>query len=667
MVEKTARLRSGDDRVAVSAEARLIMAVDGDVHSVAPEVVVEFLGDIMPFNELDDETLHQVARHVKVDFFPKETRLFTAGETEIDSLYLIQQGGVKSFIVDDEGEVTLKDYRGEGAYIGALPLIRGTAANLDIETVEDTFCFLLPRKIFLDLINSQPGFAQFYLKSFSEKIVTTAYTELRRHKMTRRGDEDLYLFSMQVGDIVKQEPRTVAVDTSVQEAAKRMAAYRIGSLLIHQPGNPDEIVGIITDRDLRNKVLAHGLAYTEPVESIMSSPVGTVLSQSVCFDALLRMMSTGIHHLAVERKGKIIGVVTSHDIMLLQGNSPYSLFKEIGKQRNIQGLYPLSQKIPEMIRNLIKEGAKAGNIARMISILNDHILERMLTLLEAEMGKPPVDYCWLLMGSEGRREQTFKTDQDNAILYADPVDDAQRREAEEYFAAFARKAIDHLVNCGYPLCPGEIMAVNPKWCQPASVWKEYFANWVSAPDPQELLHATIFFDFRAGYGKASLAEDLRQHLNTISRQQEIYLLHLARECMSGRAPLSFFKNFIVEKDGEHINKLDIKRQGLTPFVNFARVLALKHGVKETNTLARLHVLSKEKVISEELWSIAVEAYEMQMQLRLIHQLNQIEVGTLPDNYIDPGELSDLEKRMLRDSFEVIERLHSVLKTIFPVG
>jgi CBS domain-containing protein len=667
MVEKTARLRSGDDRVAVSAEARLIMAVDGDVHSVAPEVVVEFLGDIMPFNELDDETLHQVARHVKVDFFPKETRLFTAGETEIDSLYLIQQGGVKSFIVDDEGEVTLKDYRGEGAYIGALPLIRGTAANLDIETVEDTFCFLLPRKIFLDLINSQPGFAQFYLKSFSEKIVTTAYTELRRHKMTRRGDEDLYLFSMQVGDIVKQEPRTVAVDTSVQEAAKRMAGYRIGSLLIHQPGNPDEIVGIITDRDLRNKVLAHGLAYTEPVESIMSSPVGTVLSQSVCFDALLRMMSTGIHHLAVERKGKIIGVVTSHDIMLLQGNSPYSLFKEIGKQRNIQGLYPLSQKIPEMIRNLIKEGAKAGNIARMISILNDHILERMLTLLEAEMGKPPVDYCWLLMGSEGRREQTFKTDQDNAILYADPVDDAQRREAEEYFAAFARKAIDHLVNCGYPLCPGEIMAVNPKWCQPASVWKEYFANWVSAPDPQELLHATIFFDFRAGYGKASLAEDLRQHLNTISRQQEIYLLHLARECMSGRAPLSFFKNFIVEKDGEHINKLDIKRQGLTPFVNFARVLALKHGVKETNTLARLHVLSKEKVISEELWSIAVEAYEMQMQLRLIHQLNQIEVGTLPDNYIDPGELSDLEKRMLRDSFEVIERLHSVLKTIFPVG
>ena len=643
------------------------MVVDGDVHSEAPEVVVEFLGNIMPFNELDDETLHQLARHVKVDFFPKGTRLLTAGETEITDLYLIQQGGVKSFIVDDEGEVTLKDYRGEGAYIGALPIIRGTAANLDIETVEDTFCFLLPREIFLDLINAQPGFAQYYLKSFSEKIVTTAYTELRRHKMTRRGDEDLYLFSMQVGDIVKQKPRTVPADSTIQQAAKTMAGYRIGSLLIHQPGNAEDIIGVITDRDLRNKVLAQGLDYNEPVETIMSSPVATVLSQSICFDALIKMMSSSIHHLAVEQKGNIIGVVTSHDIMLLQGNSPYSLFKEIGKQRDIRGLYPLSQKIPEMIRNLIKEGAKAGNIARMISILNDHILERLLTLLEDEMGAPPVDYCWLLMGSEGRREQTFKTDQDNAIIYADPADENQRRAAEEYFTGFARKAIDHLVNCGYPLCPGEIMAVNPKWCQPASVWQGYFESWVAAPDPQELLHATIFFDFRAGFGKASLADDLRRHLNTITKRQEIYLLHLARECMSGRAPLSFFKNFIVEKDGEHINKLDIKRQGLTPFVNFARVLALQHGINETNTLSRLRVLAKEKVITDELWAMAVEAYEMQMQLRLIHQLNQMESGILPDNYINPAELSDLEKRMLRDSFEVIERLHNVLKTIFPVG
>ena len=641
--------------------------MSADQHFIAPEVVVEFLSAMMPFDELDDAAMHEVARHIRVDFFPKGTRLLTAGETELTHLFLIQKGGVKSFITDDEGEVTLKDFRGEGSYVGALPIIRGTRANLDIETVEDTFCFLLPREVFLELIQEQPGFAQYYLKSFSEKIVNTAYTELRHHKMIRRGDEELYLFTIQVGDIIKQELRKIATTATIQEAARVMARYRIGSLFIHEEGNAENVVGIITDRDLRNKVVARGLDYQEPVSRVMTGLVAKVLSQATCFDALLKMMTTGVHHLAVERKGHIIGVVTSHDIMLLQGTSPFSLFKEIGKQRRIEGLYPLSRKIPDIIRNLIKEGAKAGNIARMISLLNDQILERLLTLLEEELGPPPVAYCWLLLGSEGRREQTFKTDQDNAIIYVDPPDEARGKSAKEYFTTFARKAIDHLVNCGYPLCPGEIMAVNPKWCQPVSVWKKYFASWIGAPDPEELLHASIFFDFRAGFGKVSLADDLRNYLGELSGRQEIYLLHLARECMAGRAPLSFFKNFIVEKNGEHRNKLDIKTQGLTPFVNFARVLALKNGVRETNTLSRLQVLFEEKHVSEELWVSAREAYEMQMQLRLIHQLSQIEGGVQPDNHIAPDQLSDLEKRMLKESFEVIERLQGVLKILFPAG
>ena len=641
--------------------------MSSDQHSVAPEVVVEFLSGIMPFDELDDVTLRDVARHVRVDFFPKGTRLVTAGETALTHLYLIQRGGVKSFITDDEGEVTLKDYRGEGSYVGALPIIRDTTANLDIETVEDTFCFLLPREVFLELIQKQPGFAQYYLKSFSEKIVNTAYSELRHHKMSRRGDDELYLFSIQVGDIIKREPLKIAADATVQEAAQAMARHRIGSLLIHAPEDAEQVIGIITDRDMRSQVVAEGLDYHEPVSRIMTGLVATVLSKATCFDALLKMMSSGVHHLTVERKGRIIGVVTSHDIMLLQGTSPYSMFKEIGKQRKIQDLYPLSQKIPDIIRNLIKEGAKAGNIARMIALLNDQILERVLTLLEAELGPPPVDYCWLLFGSEGRREQTFKTDQDNAIIYADPVGEEQKNAAEEYFSTFARMAIDHLVNRGYPLCPGEIMAVNPKWCQPVSVWRNYFSTWIGEPEPQELLNVAIFFDFRAGFGKSSLADDLRKYLGELSSRQEIYLLHLARECMQSRAPLSFFKNFIVEKNGEHRNKLDVKRQGLTPFVNFARVLALKYGVRETNTLSRLHVLSQEGHISEELWVSAREAYEMQMQLRLIHQLAQLDEGVLPDNHVNPAQLSDLEKRMLKDSFEVIERLHGVLKTLFPMG
>ncbi len=636
-----------------------------DVHAVAPDVAISFFKGIMPFNTLDENTLRGLARHCRIDFFPKGTRLLTADTTDPTHLYLIQRGGVKAFLEDDNGEVTLKDFRGNGAAIGALAIIRGTTANLNIETVEDSFCFLLPRAIFLELIEKQPAFAHYYLKSFSEKIVTTAYNELRHHKVGRRSNEDLYLFSIRVGDLVKTL-RKVASEATIQEAATLMSEHRVGCLLVHDPTDAEKIVGIITDRDLRSKVVAAGLDYRTPVAAIMNSPVLTVLSQSLCFDVLLKMMTTGIHHLAVERAGRIVGVVTSHDIMLLQGHSPYYLFKEIRGQQQISGLYPLAQKIPEVIRGLIGEGAKAGNITQMIAILNDHILGRMLTLLEKEMGAPPLPYCWLLMGSEGRREQTFKTDQDNAIVYADPENDEQKQAADDYFKKFAAKAIDHLVNCGYPLCPGEIMAINPRWCQPLTEWKKYFGRWVGAPDPQEIRYATIFFDFRAGFGETELAEELRRSLNQQITKSEIFLFHLARQSMETRAPLSFFKNFIVERDGEHKNRLDIKKQGLTPFVNFARVLALKFGIKETNTLARLKALMDGEHIQGELWTAACEAYELQMQQRLVHQLRQIEAGILPDNYIDPADLSDLERRMLKDAFTVIERLYSVLDRMYPV-
>jgi len=641
------------------------MAQSGDVHVVAPEMAVTFFKGIMPFDSLDDATLNEIARHCRVDFYPKGTRLLTTGETDITHLYLIQRGGVKAFIEDDQGEVTLKDFRGVGAYIGALGIIRGTPANLNIETVEDTFCFLLPREIFLNLVEQKPSFAHYYLKSFSEKIVNTAYNELRHHKVSSRSGEDLYLFSVKVGDLIKTM-RKVSSACSIQEAAASMVEFRVGCLLVHDPADEENIVGIITDTDLRSKVVAAGLDYKLPVKRIMTGPVHTVLSQSLCFDVLLKMMATSIHHLAVERRGRVIGVITSHDIMLLQGHSPYYLFKEIRGQQKIIGLYALAQKIPEVIRSLIKEGAKAGNITQMIAILNDHILERMLSLLEEEMGPPPVSYCWLLMGSEGRREQTFKTDQDNAIVYADPVNDEEKSSAEKYFKEFAAKAIDHLVNCGYPLCPGEIMATNPKWCQPLSVWKGYFSRWIDSPDPEELLNATIFFDFRSGLCDSGLALDLRRHLNEKTREKDMFLFHLARQCMSTRVPLSFFKNFIVNRDGEHKHHLNIKRQGLTPFVNFARVLALKHGISETNTLARLKALLADGCISQEIWKLANDAYELQMQQRLIHQLRQMEEGTMPDNHINPEQLSDLERKMLKEAFTVIERLYSVLDKMYPV-
>jgi CBS domain-containing protein len=627
-----------------------------------PELVLQFLRETMPFKELAETTLRKFGRHCLIDFYPKDTLIQQQGITEVRYFCLIQKGGVKTYLQDEEGSANLNDFRGEGEYFGALAIIQNGKANLNVETVEDTFCFLFPKDGFLDLLESEPRVSQFFLRRMTEKLTRTAYTELRQRGVNPRTEGSLYLFSASTGEIVKGKPQTIAATDSVQRAAQRMAERHIGSLLV-QDGS-GEIVGIITDKDLRTKVVARGLDYRTEVARIMSAPVRFIAEQAVCFDALLAMMRDKIHHLVVKRQDEIVGVVTTHDIMLLQGTSPLYLFREILAQNRIEGVYPLSRKVPLVVRGLIEEGAKARHVTRMIAILNDHVLERLLTLQIEELGPPPVPFCWLLMGSEGRREQTFRTDQDNAILYQGVADERQRREAESYFHLLGEKMIEHLVACGFPRCPGDIMASNSRWRQSGTVWQEYFDRWIRQPDPEEILHATIFFDFRAGFGERSLAEDLRSHLCAEAGRNEIFLMQLAGDLMKSRPPLSFFRNLIVEKDGEHRRKMDIKTRGLAPFVDFARLFALKYSLRETNTLERLRMLAGLNHIPRDLYTETSEAYEFIMQLRLVHQLHMLEQDLEPDNYINPADLSDLEKQTLKDAFRVINRLQNYVKLEF---
>jgi CBS domain-containing protein len=621
-----------------------------------PDLVLDFLGRTMPFSELAEETLRKFARHCLIDFYLKGTLIHQQGMSEVPFFSLIQKGGVKTYLTDGEGSTTLNDFRGEGEYFGALAIIHDSMANLNVETVEDTFCFLFPKDDFLELLESEPRVSRYFLRDMTGKLIQTAYTELRQQGVTPRAEGSLYLFSATAGDIIKGEPQTISASDSVQRAAQRMAEHHIGSLLVRDGAG--EIIGIITDKDLRTKVVARGLDYRTEVAQIMSAPVRSVAEQAVCFDALLAMMRDKIHHLMVTRQEKVVGVITAHDIMLLQGTSPLYLFREILAQDHIEGIYPLSRKVPLVVRGLIEEGAKAQHVTRMITILNDHVLERLLTLQIEELGPPPLPFCWLLLGSEGRREQTFRTDQDNALLYADPEGEHQRREAESYFSRLADRMIEHLVACGFPRCRGEVMASNPRWRQPGMVWQGYFDHWIRQPDPKEIMHASIFFDFRAGFGERVLAEELRTHLGAETARNDIFLAHLARDLMTSRPPLSFFRNLVVEKDGEHRRKMDLKARGLVPFVDFARLLALKYGLAETNTLERLRTLSGLNLLPRDLATEVSEAYEFIMQLRLVHQLHMLEQDLMPDNHIDPADLSDLEKHTLKDAFQVIRRLQN---------
>ncbi len=630
-----------------------------------PKVILEFLNSTLPFSQLDPTILREVSTHFSMRFFPKGTIIFRQDIDEVNNFYLIFSGGIKTYIIGSENVETLLDFRERGHYFGALALIRSSKANFCVEAVEDTYCLELDKRIFLELVRTSPNLSEYFLKTLSDELVTTAYTELRLRKLNPKPQEMLYLFNLQVGDVIKRSPETIHASHSIQEAAQRMADLEIGSILIRDQSN--EIVGIVTDKDLRKKVVAGGRDYNGPVADIMTSPVKTIAANAFCFDALLQMMNQGVHHLAVSRNNHITGIVSLQDVMVQQGSSPLHLYREIINQRTVKGLYPLYAKVPQVVRALVEEGAKANNITKVISELNNKIAHRLLSMLDEQFGKVDFPFCWITYGSEGRQEQTFKTDQDNAIIF-DVLsgEEAAWKLARAHIRNFAREAVEHLESCGYSLCKGNMMASNPRWRKPYKIWEDYFTSWLNNPEPDEVLHATIFFDFRPVYGELKLAENLKDLLTSLAPGKSFFLMHLARDCISAKPPLTFFKNFVVEKDGKYKDRVDLKSQGLTPFVNFARLLALANGVRETNTVERLDALARLDAIPHELYSEAKEAYEYQMQLRLVHQLRAIEEEQPPDNYIDPGELSDLERQTLKEAFGVIGRIQGYVKNRFRV-
>ncbi len=637
------------------------MPSPSDPANPSQETLLAFLQNTPPFHELGRHNLERLLEKSTLRSYSQGEEILQAGQSQVTHLMVIYKGKMRLHLKGEDGVAAMEDLRGPGETIGALGIFRESLSNLEVEAAEDSICLLIPRDDFLELTAKSARFAQYYLKFLSEHYVGKALSELQRPRPAASTEGSLYLFSAQVGDVVRRRPEIVPAGETIQRAAGIMRSARVGSLLVADPDG--EIAGIITDRDLR-KVVAEGIDHQAPVRQIMTSPVSAISFHTVCFDALLEMLRRRVHHLALERRGQIEGIISGHDLMVMQGSSPFYLLREIMAQETIEGIYDLSRRAPLVVRSLIYEGAKPGNITRLITLLNDYILDRVLTLLQQELGPPPVPFCWMLMGSEGRKEQTFRTDQDNGIMYADPDSDAQKKQAEEYFAAFGSQAIEHLVACGFPRCPGNIMASNHQWCQPYSKWQGYFDRWITVPEPKEVLYATIFFDFRPGFGQLELGERLREHLTGKAKGQEVFLRLLAKDTMTTPSPLSMFRGFVTEKRGEHKHKIDLKTKGLAPFVDFARVLSLKHGVPETNTLERLQMLGEAGVLTREMMQSATQAYEFQMQLRLMHQQRLDEEGLEPDNWVDPAELSEMERHTLKEAFAVTGEIKALLKEDF---
>jgi CBS domain-containing protein len=465
-----------------------------------------------------------------------------------------------------------------------------------------------------------------------------------------------------VASIYTSRPVFGNIDMTVQEAAQLMSREKISSIFLKTAAG--KCVGVVTEKDLALKVIATAMNVKRPVMEIMSSPVQTIPDQALIFEALMLMMKADIRHLAVmDATENVVGILSSRDLLSAQGQSPLFMLREISEANSMSQIIERNRRMPQLLRSLITSGAKAQNLTRFITAVSDAILKKIMAFTLDDLGQPPVPFVFMIMGSEGRHEQTLKTDQDNAIVYEN-VDKKDEPAVREYFLKFGEKACTLLDQAGFEFCTGGVMAQNPKWCQSLSTWKAYFSAWIHAAEPEDLLQASIFFDFRHGFGATVLIDALRRHLFDSLEGWSGFFRHLTENALHFKPPIGFFRNFVVESKGEHRSALDIK-SAMTPIVDFARIYALKHKIEETNTLERLNHLQLKKVITAPEYDELEKAYSFLMQLRFVRQVTAvIDEKTAPNNYINPKKLASIEQKMLKEIFKRIEKFQTKLEFEF---
>jgi PAS domain S-box-containing protein len=495
-------------------------------------------------------------------------------------------------------------------------------------------------------------------------IVTKEITQrIQIEKQTEQLSQELQTSLLLMNQPIRHLVRDVlkcSADSTIQEAAAVMSAKNRNAIFIHKQG---ELIGIINHRDFLKRVIAANLDTNKSVLTIMTSPVISISENALLYEALLLLSDRDISHLGVKNKdGEIIGVVSKEDIAAMQQNSVSHLIREIEATQDIDHILKIHNRVPVLVNALIESGDNTHNITRIITSVSDTIAKRILTMAIESLGEPPCDFAFMVMGSEGRMEQTLSTDQDNAIVFED-VSEEKSKLAFEYFLKLGKKLSHDLNAVGYKFCDGEIMASNPKWTQPLSVWKDYFTEWITQSDPQSVLEASIFFDFRGVFGKTSLVTSLRQHVNNTVEGKSVFFYHLAQSIIKYKAPLSLFGKIIDKNHSSDQIKLDIKKV-LLPIMSFSRLYSLFQQQDETNTLARIKQLYQLQVIPKSMYDELVLSYNYLMQIRFRSQARSILVNKSPDNIIDINKLTHIEVSTIKKIFGEISNLQTKLNFDF---
>jgi PAS domain S-box-containing protein len=462
----------------------------------------------------------------------------------------------------------------------------------------------------------------------------------------------ILMMNLPVSSFVR-EHITCDLDMSVHEAASLMRKKDQNAIIITKDNN-QQPVGIITDCDLRNRVVARELDLTRPVFEIMSSPLVRISDEALLYEAVLQIKENDISHLAVEDgAGRIIGIFSNEDLLEVQRNSISYLIKEISAAETVESLKKIHHKIPVLVKILLESGSRVQNITYMISTVTDAITHRLIEFAIEEMGEPPADFAFLALGSEGRREQTLVTDQDNAIVFEE-VPNEKFSEVNRYFLYFGKKINLWLDKIGYQYCKGEVMAGNPQWCQPITRWKKYFSDWINQKSEEGLLGVAVFFDFRIVYGNDKYADELRRHIHHMVDGKRTFFRLLASEVSKYNIPADIFRENGPDSAPGMGDSFNIKN-AISPLVDFIRVYSIRGHMAETNSLLRLEKMLRMNIIPEEEYQEIENIYSRMMEIRFRSQVNAILVNKSPDNMVTRDELTVIEQTMIKKTFSEIIR------------
>ena len=589
--------------------------------------VRDFLAATPPFDVLPGPTLDRLPRLCTMRYVRRGGVVLAAGH-EADGLLIVRSGAID--IVDETG--ALVERVGAGGAVGMSTALEGRPARYDCTAQEDTLLLVLPREEFASLVTLHPTVGS-YLGGRHHDRMARALEHLRQ-----AGSPGVRL-GMPVRDLSRRAPVACGPDASVREAARIMAEAGVSSLLVVDGGR---LAGILTDRDLRNRVLAADIDPSLPVHRVMTADPVTLPEGALAFEAMLAMVARSIHHLPlVDARGRASGLVSTTDLIRLEESNPIYLVADVGRAADVASLVAQVRRLPTVVTQLLEGDASAADIGRVVTAVGDAVRRRALALVLEEMDPAPVPWAWVVLGSAAREEEALAADQDHALIVAEEGHDA-------WFADLAERVSAVLEECGWPRCVGEVMATNPLWRTSVAQWRGHFARWASETGADEVLHAATFYDLRHLAGDPTLTAAVRDSVVVTPR----LLGHLAAHALAMRPPLGFFRGLVVEHHGEHRDTLDLKR-GIAPLVQLARVYGLRARSDAVTTRDRITAAETAGIFGSVEAGDLRDAWELMSYLRLRHQAAQARVGALPDNRLAPADLTERERRHLKDAFAIV--------------